>query len=272
MIDLDHFKSINDDFGHPAGDEVLRQAASAAKNVTQGKGNVYRYGGEELAVLLPNHSQVEGAAVAERIRLAIDALDVQSIDRGVSASLGVAAFPEVASAAAQLLEQADNALYCSKENGRNRVTCAEKSGTAPIPKKRTKAGNVPALPRLDVRVHLENASREAYLINVENHTELELRVEQISIEQNGVALMEPIRARPGDDWSIHPGLRRHINWRPEPSPADSLVRLHSNEGIQFDSTVDIVLAIGTNGVRHEHRQKIAVKVFGTNGQLKQVAG
>jgi len=126
MIDLDHFKSINDDFGHLAGDEALRQAARSARAVSEGKGELYRYGGEEFVLLLANHSLKEAAAVAERIRVSIEALDVPHVNRSVTASLGVATFPEVTSEAKEILKYADTALYRSKESGRNCVTCAEK--------------------------------------------------------------------------------------------------------------------------------------------------
>jgi len=127
MLDLDHFKGINDDFGHPVGDEVLRQTACAVGKVVMGKGEVYRYGGEEVVVFLPNHSLPEAMAVAERIRAAVQLVDVPSVDREITASLGVATFPDTTTDAGRLLENTDKALYSSKQNGRNRVTDAQRS-------------------------------------------------------------------------------------------------------------------------------------------------
>ena len=94
MIDLDHFKSFNDTHGHGVGDEVLRAVAHAVAAVVRGKGEAYRYGGEEISVILPNHALVEANAVAERIRNEIEAVRIGSIpDVRVTASIGVAARP-----------------------------------------------------------------------------------------------------------------------------------------------------------------------------------
>lgn len=72
MIDLDHFKNFNDTYGHSVGDEVLKATAQVVATVVRGKGEAYRYGGEEISVILPNHALVEAAAVAERIRNEIE--------------------------------------------------------------------------------------------------------------------------------------------------------------------------------------------------------
>lgn len=72
MIDLDHFMNFNDTYGHSVGDEVLKATAQVVATVVGGKGEAYRYGGEEISVILPNHALVEAAAVAERIRNEIE--------------------------------------------------------------------------------------------------------------------------------------------------------------------------------------------------------
>ena len=243
MIDLDHFKSINDDFGHPVGDQVLREAASAASGVVNGKGEIYRYGGEEFGVLLQNHSLAEAGAVAERIRSAIESIDISSVDRCITASLGVATLPEVTPDAKRLVEDADDALYRSKQNGRNRVTCTDKPTLEPVAQKKLRPRAPATTAKVNVRVQLEQACRECYLIKIENNSDSELVVEQISIEQNGIALMEPSRAKAGDNWTVRPRSRHEISWKPQPNPGDSLVRLNSNEGIQFNSTIEIVLLL-----------------------------
>jgi hypothetical protein len=119
---------------------------------------------------------------------------------------------------------------------------------------------------------LELADPQTCLIHIENFTDSELVVERVAIEQDGVALTKPLRATPEVHWTVPPRLQRPISWRPEPNPADSLVRLHSNEGIQFNTTIEFVLAIRAMGVLHEHRQKMAVKVLAANGRLKPLAG
>jgi diguanylate cyclase (GGDEF)-like protein len=87
MIDLDHFKAVNDKHGHSAGDDVLREVARRVDLVARSKGAAFRYGGEEIVVLLPNHTCDEAVAVAERIRRSIDTTPVGAIQ--VTASLGV---------------------------------------------------------------------------------------------------------------------------------------------------------------------------------------
>jgi diguanylate cyclase (GGDEF)-like protein len=119
MVDVDHFKKVNDTHGHPAGDDVLREVAARLSRTIRGKGAAYRYGGEEMALLLPNHSVAEAIAVAERARRALDDAKVGAIH--VTASFGIACAPEHSSEARALLKMADAALYDAKNRGRNLV-------------------------------------------------------------------------------------------------------------------------------------------------------
>jgi two-component system cell cycle response regulator len=123
MLDLDHFKSINDRFGHAAGDGVLRGVARVLRSRLRVYDTVCRYGGEEIVVVVPGTSLTIAKEVAEDLRVTIqdrkfDELDLQL---GVTASLGVAAFPSIAPDADTLLRVADAALYRAKAGGRNRV-------------------------------------------------------------------------------------------------------------------------------------------------------
>jgi two-component system cell cycle response regulator len=128
LLDIDHFKSINDAYGHDAGDEVLREFASRVRALTRGIDVVARFGGEEVVVLMPD-TQLEGAhAVAERIRQQIGTIPF-AIHRGtrainVTVSIGVAARKAEDSAADALLKRADLALYRAKGEGRDRVVAA----------------------------------------------------------------------------------------------------------------------------------------------------
>lgn len=131
MGDVDHFKKVNDDFGHPAGDEVLVAVASVVESAVEGRGKAYRYGGEEIAVLLPNHSLEEGLAAAERIRQGVERLTFSKADLRVTISLGVTCIPGDAQNARQLVEVADVALYRAKEGGRNRVEAGGRPATVP---------------------------------------------------------------------------------------------------------------------------------------------
>ena len=126
ILDLDHFKSINDTHGHDAGDEVLRTVARAIQSIVRAPDIACRYGGEEFAILLP-HTGIEGAArAAERLRRAVAELTVilsPDCAIGVTLSAGVASADSPATGAA-LVREADRALYQAKAGGRNRVVAA----------------------------------------------------------------------------------------------------------------------------------------------------
>lgn len=128
MLDIDHFKNYNDTYGHPAGDEVLKQIAQTLQENARGVDFVARYGGEEFVVILP-HTDRDGAlALADRFRIAIEKCDWSS--RPVTASFGVATLTESQKDPHELIAETDKALYVSKARGRNRVTHALDVSTA----------------------------------------------------------------------------------------------------------------------------------------------
>ena len=124
MLDLDHFKRINDHHGHQAGDEMLRQFARIMSQQVRPIDLVARYGGEEFTVILPETDSGGAVATAERIRRAI-ARQVIAVARGtalrMTVSIGVAVFPADATTGDKLITAADRALYAAKRAGRNRV-------------------------------------------------------------------------------------------------------------------------------------------------------
>jgi diguanylate cyclase (GGDEF)-like protein len=121
LLDLDHFKEINDRFGHGVGDEVLAAVGVALRSTVRESDFVGRYGGEEFIMLLPDADRETTLQVAERVRSAIADIDILGGDSAVTASFGVAVFPEHAPDAARLVRNADRAMYRAKANGRNRV-------------------------------------------------------------------------------------------------------------------------------------------------------
>lgn len=133
FVDVDHFKGINDRYGHAVGDEVLQTIAQRIRSQLRGADIVARYGGEEFAVLLPQAELARAAEVAERIRRAIAEAPVAisgSIDLlAVTASIGVATYTgtdgDAETHARRLLGAADTALYRAKQRGRNRVERAK---------------------------------------------------------------------------------------------------------------------------------------------------
>jgi diguanylate cyclase (GGDEF)-like protein len=119
MADIDHFKRVNDTHGHLGGDAVLRGVSARLIDVCRAKGQAYRFGGEELALVLPNHAPGESVSVAERARRTIEASTVEGIQ--VTLSFGVSSFPDHATDIGTLLRTADEALYDAKHRGRNVV-------------------------------------------------------------------------------------------------------------------------------------------------------
>ena len=136
--DLDHFKAINDSFGHPAGDDVLRRAAKAIESAVRRVEMPFRIGGEEFAVIVPSTDLASAHLLAERVREAV-ARALADGPRAVTMSLGVAGYPAHGPDATSLIAQADAACYQAKARGRDRsVTAAKAIGTpARVPEPRT---------------------------------------------------------------------------------------------------------------------------------------
>jgi two-component system, cell cycle response regulator len=123
LVDLDHFKVLNDRYGHQAGDEVLRKVGAVLRAACRESDTPARYGGEEFAVLLPSCGTAQALDAAERIRDLIAGIDSPM---PVTASAGVATYPAHARNATEMVEAADEALYESKDSGRNRSTLSSR--------------------------------------------------------------------------------------------------------------------------------------------------
>ena len=128
LMDIDHFKKLNDTYGHQTGDDVLRRVAATLKVTARVYDTPARYGGEEFAVVLPRTAPDDAMMVAERLREAIAA---SGDDPAVTISAGVATFPLDAADGEALVGRADAALYASKHGGRNRVTRCEQNPAIP---------------------------------------------------------------------------------------------------------------------------------------------
>lgn len=124
MMDIDHFKKVNDTYGHLQGDVVLRMVATQLQKELRSYDCAARYGGEEFISILPDSALKEAVFVADRIRLSLQALKFSGAlsPLSITASLGVACFPAAGvSTVDAFIKQADDALYRAKSNGRNRV-------------------------------------------------------------------------------------------------------------------------------------------------------
>ncbi len=144
MLDIDHFKQYNDTNGHLKGNDILRKIGEIIKQNIRQTDIAARYGGEEFSVIMPETSALTGKTIAERLRKAIESCpfkDMKSQPGGrLTASLGIAAYPENAASAHDLIDEADRALYSAKEAGRNRVCLSaahakktEQKGEQPVP-------------------------------------------------------------------------------------------------------------------------------------------
>jgi diguanylate cyclase (GGDEF)-like protein/PAS domain S-box-containing protein len=124
MIDIDHFKLVNDTYGHNSGDEVLRRVAQKIREIFKGRGRVCRYGGEEFCAVLPQFGLEEAIALAEKARIAIS--DIRLLDPAelrLTVSVGVSELRFTPVDTQDLIHQADRALYVAKRDGRNRIVC-----------------------------------------------------------------------------------------------------------------------------------------------------
>lgn len=125
MFDIDHFKKVNDTYGHLAGDRVLMQVAKTAKAALREGDILMRYGGEEFLVILPGASKEGSRAVGEKLRRMVEETSIADGDQviRVTISIGVTSYPELEATGEQILvKRSDEALYRAKETGRNKVS------------------------------------------------------------------------------------------------------------------------------------------------------
>jgi diguanylate cyclase (GGDEF)-like protein len=128
LLDLDHFKVVNDTYGHLAGDEVLRETTRRIKSIVRDYDILGRYGGEEFLIVIPGADRQSALSVYERIREGIGSppMNTSAAPLVVTVSMGVAEYDGTMSDE-ELIQLADDALYRAKDLGRNRVVCAEQN-------------------------------------------------------------------------------------------------------------------------------------------------
>ncbi len=125
MLDLDHFKKVNDTYGHQAGDTILKTFAEIVKNTLRASDLVFRYGGEEFVVVLPEIKEGTGVNIAEKVRANVESTPIR-VDDGqivsITVTIGVAEFPKDSPSLKKAIKLADVALYVAKKQGRNKVS------------------------------------------------------------------------------------------------------------------------------------------------------
>jgi diguanylate cyclase (GGDEF)-like protein len=135
IFDVDHFKHVNDTYGHQAGDNVLTSLAQVSKDTMRSSDIIARYGGEEFIILLPNTGRNGSLIIAEELRKAVQdmSFDSSTYNIKITISLGIASICDVKNASLdKLIKHADDALYDAKHNGRNQVCYMKIPSPAPI--------------------------------------------------------------------------------------------------------------------------------------------
>jgi diguanylate cyclase (GGDEF)-like protein len=265
FADLDHFKQVNDIYGHLVGNKVLIGVAAAMKAACAGKGRVYRWGGKELAALLPNYTSHEAIALAERIRSTVADLDVEGCSSKITVSIGVASHPEAGGNVEELIAHADKAMYAAKESGRNRVGCAGGNGGGTIAKgsedQRLSEKEVKKrVERVKLWIRLERGKANNFIVYVENKSAEEVVIEEIRVESDGYPLTEPAYPPGPDIWKVLPNCTFPLSWCCQTDPVATLTRLHDYRGVFFRTEVQIVLECRILGQLREFGQKIPVNV------------
>jgi diguanylate cyclase (GGDEF)-like protein len=123
VIDIDHFKDLNDEFGHPVGDETLRAVAHLLQSEMRPHDFLFRYGGEEFVVILPETTLKGAYVLGERFRRAVQRAPWKH--RPITVSVGAATAEETMESPTDLIQAGDGALYHAKKNGRNRVSTTD---------------------------------------------------------------------------------------------------------------------------------------------------
>jgi len=128
ILDVDYFKHVNDTYGHPQGDELLRQLGDVIRQHARKDDICCRYGGDEFTVVMPETIKAEAAMVAGRLRQAVQdrVFQLDSATAKITVSIGVAGYPQDTSSRPSLVKAADDALYAAKQSGRNNVKLANR--------------------------------------------------------------------------------------------------------------------------------------------------
>ena len=246
LVDLDKFKQVNDLHGHEAGDEVLQRVASVIRTLAAKKGQPYRYGGDEIVILLPNHTGQEASSLAERILQRVERLSFERYPEVITLSIGVASYPKPTQELTQLLGDADKAMYAAKDLGGNAVRSTE--GNAREPSAATHG--IVRLVRSDVasRVEaikvwmtLQQSNDRSYGILLENDNDEDVIIEGVALRTGTLFLCRFAKPKEPGDWLVQTHSRKHISGEFASDPIHTLRTkdpyLASGTAIEIDIVV-----------------------------------
>lgn len=258
VVDLDHFKNVNDSFGHQGGDEVLIAVSSMLLEVVGAKGHAYRYGGEELCLLLPNFEMGEAVALAERARSQITALRFERVPERVTASFGVAACPPMPLIPAELFEAADKALYRAKSGGRNRVEASIPKNEIVLPS-RLFASTEDRVRVVDMAIQIVQGTCGTFIMNLINKSDEEIQVTKVSFASNGIAVTE-WECDDQKSCKIGPRSQTAVSWNSRTDPVERLQHINSTWDRNFSTHLDVALQAKVLGRLRIVNQRILVQV------------
>jgi diguanylate cyclase (GGDEF)-like protein len=241
VIDLDKFKTINDTYGHPAGDEVLKKAAEVVRLACEDKGSCYRYGGDEMTVLLPKHSVRQATAVAEQIRVGIAELKFELSPENITASIGVTSFPEVTKVSDDIFSDVDAMVYQAKDEGGNAVRGAMASELNQNSARTIRLDITSRVEAVELWMQLRQGSGDYYSAYITNDSDEDVTVEAITLRMGKVYLSEPSKPLDSDNWEIPKRSSGTLNWTAKTPPASKLRWIVPESSVGQIIEIDIVV-------------------------------
>jgi diguanylate cyclase (GGDEF)-like protein len=242
-IDLDKFKQVNDLHGHEAGDDVLQGVASVLRVLSSRKGRPYRYGGDEIVVLLPDYSTHEAASLAERIRQRVERLTFERYPDSITVSIGIASYPVPTAELDQLLRNADAAMYMAKDLGGNVVRAAgaqlQQGGATGDQTVRLIRSDVASrVEAVELWMTLQQANDRSYGILLESDNDEDVTIEGISLRKGTLYLCRFAKPKEPADWIVPAHSRKHISGEFSSDPITTLRTkdpdLRSGTAIELD--------------------------------------
>jgi diguanylate cyclase (GGDEF)-like protein len=245
LIDLDQFKQVNDLYGHEAGDEVLQRVVCSIKAVCERKGQAYRYGGDEIVVLLPNQSIREAAAVAERVRDMIVQTKFGRYPEKITASIGLASYPEPTGDLDALLSNADAAMYRVKDSGGNGVQAAKGrdlngNTTTDADVRIIRSDIASKIEAIELWMSLQQARNRSYMIMLESDNDESVLIEGVSLRKGTLYLCRFDKPKQLGEWVVPAHSRKQISGEFPSDPVTTLITWDSSLPSGVAIEIDIV--------------------------------